>query len=1334
MKQIRKQSRATGRSARNLRYVGGALLLAALLQAQTARSEGLDAKTLLTHLHDHLDLSAQDIELLWLSIATSAPELLTADELAAILSPEALRSLGLDEAAIEELLSHDVGQVLQRLNAAFAPKIKQALDSAAHKIFPNTDIGASAGDAAPGAAGAVVDASAESGGQSSLMAVLGGLGLGGLAAAAGGGGGGGGGSSGGGGATNAAPIAVDDAVSGSEDQAVTFNVLGNDTDANSDALAIIRINGVSIAVGSPVTLAGIGVVSLGSDGQLTFTPLANYNGTPSFTYTVSDGKGGTGTGTVRLTIGAVNDAPVITAPAILTVDGAGPVLVAGISVSDVDAGASLTVVLALGAGQGVLSIGAVPGGAGLSGSGTGEITLTGSPAQITASLAVLTYTPAAGFTGSASLSVSTTDGNLSDTYTVSLDVVPVTSGGLADGYIAGATIFIDVNGNGVWDPGEPKTTTDDTGHFSFATKLTGPIVGFGGTNIDTGLPNTMTLTAPAGSTIVNPLTTIIQGMVASGMSIADATAGLCAALGLPPGVDLTKYDMLAHAGDPFALAAQKAAAQVVVFLNAIGSAGGNLDPAALQAQLIANIVALVKSGAALDLTNPDVLSSLVSNVAGISPDALSAALATAAATNNIISTATDLGGISDIQSQAASNHAPTLDGPLIAVAHAEGSAAFSLNLLSGANDADTADTLALGFITYSIDGAGAVSGLPAGLSIVNGILTVDPNDPAFDHIAAGQSETIILRYAVTDSHGAAVIQTQTITITGTNDAPVVADDSVTIGAGGYALIDVLANDSDIDDDDSLTITQVDGQAISLGNPVTLSFGTVSLTAGGKIEFQSNLGYGGTPSFNYTVRDSLGATSTASVNLDIHPGSTLDIRAGDIGYVVDHAAAIAAAGVDHLDIGGAGSIDAATISDAQASALVAAGLDFAGADTITVSAGAAGTHVSTSLSSLMALGVDAVAPALGQTHLNIDLGGAGGLNTLDAGHLPTFITDGHSDASLDVTLNVSASDLVGVDMSTLAGQLAAAGIDHLDIGGSAYAGAASITDLQSSALVAAGLDFAPNDEITVGAAGTHMATSLRSVEHLAVDTPTDLAVSDKVATFASEHSASLLDGVLDITDADLRQGGDIGHLLGIDLLSGVAQPDLYGQLIQALQDNGVSQILIDATATVTIDDALMASLTDAGMLEVLPVTELVLDATHSGNVVATSLVDMSKLGVDLVELTAPADDKPVYVDLGIVDGKISEAELNDLLRVLDSDNNAKTALFNGASHVALVVDQSTAEVITNTDGAMAKLVELGFSELDVVNATPTFLHDLENAPIEVKLIGTEDDPFVHHVVI
>ena len=39
-------------------------------------------------------------------------------------------------------------------------------------------------------------------------------------------------------------------------------------------------------------------------------PPPNYNGPDSFTYTVSDGNGGTATGTVNVTVTAVNDAPV----------------------------------------------------------------------------------------------------------------------------------------------------------------------------------------------------------------------------------------------------------------------------------------------------------------------------------------------------------------------------------------------------------------------------------------------------------------------------------------------------------------------------------------------------------------------------------------------------------------------------------------------------------------------------------------------------------------------------------------------------------------------------------------------------------------------------------------------------------------------------------------------------------------------------------------------------------------------------------------------------------------------------------------------------------------
>lgn len=46
-----------------------------------------------------------------------------------------------------------------------------------------------------------------------------------------------------------------------------------------------------------------------TNGSIAYTPAANYNGTDSFTYTVSDGKGGTDTAMVNVTVNPVNDLP-----------------------------------------------------------------------------------------------------------------------------------------------------------------------------------------------------------------------------------------------------------------------------------------------------------------------------------------------------------------------------------------------------------------------------------------------------------------------------------------------------------------------------------------------------------------------------------------------------------------------------------------------------------------------------------------------------------------------------------------------------------------------------------------------------------------------------------------------------------------------------------------------------------------------------------------------------------------------------------------------------------------------------------------------------------------
>ena len=108
------------------------------------------------------------------------------------------------------------------------------------------------------------------------------------------------------GSVNDPPVAVDDAISTNEDTAVTISVLANDTDADGDTLTV-----ASVTQGSHGA-----VVNNGSNVR--YTPSANFHGSDSFTYTISDGHGGTDTATVIVTIGSVNDPPVAVDDAIST--------------------------------------------------------------------------------------------------------------------------------------------------------------------------------------------------------------------------------------------------------------------------------------------------------------------------------------------------------------------------------------------------------------------------------------------------------------------------------------------------------------------------------------------------------------------------------------------------------------------------------------------------------------------------------------------------------------------------------------------------------------------------------------------------------------------------------------------------------------------------------------------------------------------------------------------------------------------------------------------------------------------------------------------------------
>jgi len=101
---------------------------------------------------------------------------------------------------------------------------------------------------------------------------------------------------------NDPPKANDDALKTEEDAPVaTINVLANDIDPDSDKLIVVN-----------ATQGKNGSVTIGADSTLVYAPARNFAGSDTFTYTLSDGKGGTDTATVTVTVEAINDAPSIT--------------------------------------------------------------------------------------------------------------------------------------------------------------------------------------------------------------------------------------------------------------------------------------------------------------------------------------------------------------------------------------------------------------------------------------------------------------------------------------------------------------------------------------------------------------------------------------------------------------------------------------------------------------------------------------------------------------------------------------------------------------------------------------------------------------------------------------------------------------------------------------------------------------------------------------------------------------------------------------------------------------------------------------------------------------
>lgn len=147
--------------------------------------------------------------------------------------------------------------------------------------------------------------------------------------------------------TNDAPAAQAASLSTAEDTSTSGIVVA--TDIDSAALTYSLATGVSH-----------GTLSFQADGTYTYAPNANFHGTDGFTYSVSDGAGGTASAAVTITVDPVNDAPVAQSESYSTNEDT-PLIIAAAGLlandSDVD-GDGLSAALVSGPAHGSLTLNA----------------------------------------------------------------------------------------------------------------------------------------------------------------------------------------------------------------------------------------------------------------------------------------------------------------------------------------------------------------------------------------------------------------------------------------------------------------------------------------------------------------------------------------------------------------------------------------------------------------------------------------------------------------------------------------------------------------------------------------------------------------------------------------------------------------------------------------------------------------------------------------------------------------------------------------------------------------------------------------------------------------
>ncbi len=218
------------------------------------------------------------------------------------------------------------------------------------------------------------------------------------------------------------------------------------------------------------------------------------------------------------------------------------------------------------------------------------------------------------------------------------------------------------------------------------------------------------------------------------------------------------------------------------------------------------------------------------------------------------------------------------DAPVVAddTVRTDEDTAVMVEILDNDSDAEGDDLTVVEVAGQTVTSGSTVT-LESGALITlqaSGALLYDPAD-AFQDLNTSDEVTDVVHYVVRDQDGATAEGEVRVTVDGRNDAPVAAADTFSTNEDTGFFLNALTNDTDVDDD-TLTITAVNGEAIHVNLALDLPSGaTVTLTEDGRLLYDPDDGFQsltdgetGTQTFTYTVADPQGASDTAGVTITV----------------------------------------------------------------------------------------------------------------------------------------------------------------------------------------------------------------------------------------------------------------------------------------------------------------------------------------------------------------------------------------------------------------------------------------------------------------------------------